>query len=213
MLSICVMFVVSSMPGVGLLTEECRVHPHGAPSAVSTMEFLVPQFHEPIDVVLVGDFNEIRHYSNVFYYAPTTYYVRNSSFAKRFSRWSSRRRHHASVEYANEVFSVPFRSWLPRSRSHKHSERKRLKRNHRHLGKEKRRLKRERRQHRRERRQHRREHRQHRRERRQNRREILPRERTSVPQDRNVSARESKGTSRRHNRRTERSRNGRKAHR
>ena len=77
MLTVCVMFVLTTAPGVGFLSEGCY-------AAYDT-------YYEPTQVVLVTEEDNWHEYSEYYYYAPSDYYDRNYTRRvkriARFKRW------------------------------------------------------------------------------------------------------------------------------
>ena len=103
MLNICVMFMITTIPGIGLLSEECKAPADNVWGV---------QYYEPQDVVIVEDLEEALYFSNAFYYAPSIYYARNSVYPTRYDRW----RHKRKVRPAVSVRTTHVRSHIKRKK-------------------------------------------------------------------------------------------------
>ena len=123
MLNICVMFMITTIPGVGLLSEECR-----APND----NIWGVEYYEPQHVILLEDLEEAMYFSKAFYYAPDLYYARNSVYPTRYNSWKHKRRVRPAVSVRT-----------PKARPYIEKRKKRLRRKNKRLRKRNRRLHRE----------------------------------------------------------------------
>ncbi len=127
MLNICVMFMITTIPGVGLLSKECK-------APIDNIWGV--EYYEPRDVVIVEDLEEALYFSDAFYYAPSLYYARNSVYPTRYSKWRFKRK----VRRAPSVRTTHVRSHAKKRKKRLRRKNRQLRKRNRHLRQENRRL-------------------------------------------------------------------------